>query len=605
MELATLAPVRSRVPAVTVTVPEPRAESAVAARVPAETVVPPVKSLVPVRVSVPLVDLVRAPVPVSWVPTVPDLRVMLAIATWPPTRAPEFRVMALVTPVVPVRSRVPPLMATVPAPSAPSAVAASVPALTVTLPVKVLAPARVWVPEPVLITPRLPESTPAKVELVATPESVRVAAVAEALVTAPEPARLATATDLPLTSMVPAEPTVTALAAPPRAAASPRVTLPASTVTPPVKVLAPESVTSPEVVLARPAAPVSTAEIVPEVGTTLAASREPPASVPPATVTVFEIAVALRFRMPPLTETAPVPSADESPTTIVPAPRTTPPVKPVFAPESVRTPLADLVSTFEPTSSAEMLPDFAVRFATSKEPPVSSPPSTTMALVSVWPPRSSVPPVRETAPPPRAVPLAATILPPEMSAPPPKVFAPESVTTPAVVLVSLPSPVSLVATVPAPRTSLSTASSPPVTVPLVSVTVFAIPAVTPRSSVPPLTVTAPVLSAETWPTTSVPWVTSTSPWKVLRPSRRSEPLVFLVRPPEPLSVAETRPVPAVSWPTSRSPPESVPPERVTRLAMVLPLSASSPPVATLTVLPPRARASPTTILPPPMSVTPE
>ena len=605
--MARLVVVRSRVPAVTVTVPEPRAPSMLATTVPAETVVPPVKSLAEVRVRVPLATLVREPLPVSWVPTVPAIRVTFAIATWPPSKEPEFRVMALATPVAPVRSSVPPSMATrlAAAPSAVAPTATKVPPLTATLPTKVLAPERVCAPAPFFTTPRLPESTPEKVEVVATPGArVRVAAVREALVTAPAPARESTATDRPLTSIVPLVPTVTALVAAPRAAASPRVTLPALTVTPPVKVLAPESVTSPEVVLARPAVPVRTAETVPEVATTLSASIEPPARVPPATVTALAMAVALRFSVPPLTLTAPVPRAATSPTTIVPLERVTPPVRPVLAAESVRIPASDLARTVEPTSSAEMVPDFAVRLTTSNVPPVSSPPSTTIALVSVWLPRSSVPPVRETVPPPRAVPEPAMILPPEMSAPPEKLFAPESVTTPAAVLVSLPVPVSFVATVPATGTSLLAASSPPVRVPPLSVTMFARPVVVPRSSVPPLTVTAPAPSAETWLAMSVPWLTRTLPWKVFRPSRRSEPAVFLVRPAVPLSVAETMPVLAESRPTSRSPPVSVPPLTVTRLVMVLLPRFSVPPVATLTVLRPRAVAWSTMTWPPLMSVTP-
>ena len=607
-ELAMEAPVRSRVPAVTVTVPEPRAVSAVAARVPAETVVPPLKSLEPERVSVPLADLASAPEPVSWVPTEPVTRVTLAIATWPPTRAPELRVIAFARPAAPVRSSVPPLTATrlVAAPKAVALPATKVPSLTWTLPTKVFAPERTCVAKPYLTTPRLPERTPEKVEVVATPVArMRDAFVTAALVTAPAPAREATTAVRPLRSIAPSAPTVTALREVPSAAALPRVTLPASTVTPPVKVLAPERVTSPEVVLFRPALPVRTAAISPEVATTLAASIEPPVSVPPATVTRLEIAVSLRLSVPPLTLTPPEPRAKALPTTIEPAERVTTPEKSALAPESVRTPVTDLVSVDEPTMSAEIAPDFAVRFATSKEPPVSSPPSTTMALVSVWPPRSSVPPVRETVPLPRAVPLPAMILPPEMSAPPEKLlFAPDSVTTPAAVLASLPEPVSFVATVPATGTSCATASSPPVRVPPESVMVFAKPVVTPRSSVPPVTLTAPVLSAETWPTTSVPWLTTTGPAKVLRPSRRREPLVFLVRPLVPLSVAETTPVRASSWPTSRSPPVSVPPLTVTRFAMVWPLRFNAPPPAMVTTLVPSDRASPMTSVPPLMSVTP-
>ena len=515
--------------------------------------------------------------------------------------------MALARPEAPVRSSVPPLTATrlVAVPRALALPATKVPSLTWMLPTKVFAPERVCVPAPVLVTPRLPERTPAKVEVVATPgASVRVAAVTAALPTAPAPARPATATERPLTSIAPAAPTVTALDASPRAVAEPRVTLPSATLTPPVKVFAPERVTSPEVVLFRPAEPVRTAAISPEVATTLAASIEPPVSAPPATVTVLAIAVALRLSVPPVRLTAPEPRAAASPTTIVPAESATPPVRPVLAPESVSTPVADFVRTVEPTRSAEMVPDFAVRLATSNVPPVSSPPSTTMALARVWPPRFSAPPVIETVPPPSAVALPATIWPPEMSAPPEKSFEPESVTTPAAVLVSLPEPVSLVATVPATGTSLSAASSPPVIVPPVRVTMFARPVVVPRSSVPPLTVTAPAPSAETWPAMSVPWLTRTSPWKVLRPSRRSEPAVFLVRPAVPLSVAETMPVLAESRPTSRSPPVSVPPLTVTRLAMVLLPRFSVPPVATLTVLRPRAVALSTMTWPPLMSVTP-
>ena len=332
------------------------------------------------RLRVLLFDFVRPVAPVSSVVTVPATRVTWLRAILPPVREPEVRVtrLAMPAPVVPERSSVPPSTVTEAPERAVFEPAARVPPVTLTLPVKTLAPVRVCVAAPVLAMPRLPERTPAKVVSVA-PERVTVAALtASALVSSPPvPARPERATDLPLRSTVPVAERVRLLLAAPRAAASPRVTLPAETATPPVKVLAPERRTSPATDLTKAAEPVRVAATVPDLATTWSTAIEPPVRVPPSTVTPLTMVLPLRLREPAETVTAPEPSAALSPRATVPPAIEVAPVKPTLAPVTSNVPLSVLEREPSPASSEARVPALAVRVwavARLMVPPVMVPP---------------------------------------------------------------------------------------------------------------------------------------------------------------------------------------------------------------------------------------
>ena len=338
----------------------------------------------------------------------------VAMSTVPLISEPLTSVTALVTVVV-VRSTTPPLMVTAPVPSAASLATARVPPVTVVPPEKVLAVSRVWMPAPDLLRAMPPEMEPLKV---ASAEPPRVTEPAVP-VTAPEPVRPATVTDLPLRSIVPVPATSTVLAELPRAAALPRVTVPPAMLTPPEKELAALRATLPAVV--RPAEPVRIAATVPELAVSWATSREPPVSVPPLSVTKLTMLLPPRFREPPVTVTAPVPSAALSPRVTVPPAMEAPPLK-VLAPERTRTPLPVLVREPSPASSEEIVPDCAARVvavARLMVPPVIVPPLRKTILPTLEVPRATVPALTVRAPVPSAASLLTFRVPPPTVTPPP------------------------------------------------------------------------------------------------------------------------------------------------------------------------------------------
>ena len=116
-------------------------------RVPAETVVPPLKVFAPESVSVPAPDLASAvPTPERMAEIVPLSAVTLLRAMVPPLSVPPATVTALAIVWLPRLSVPPVLTVTVPEPKAAALPATRVPALTTVLPEKVLAPERVTEP---------------------------------------------------------------------------------------------------------------------------------------------------------------------------------------------------------------------------------------------------------------------------------------------------------------------------------------------------------------------------------------------------------------------------------------------------------------------------
>ena len=165
----------------------PNPVALVTSSVPALTVVVPVYVLAPLKVSVPAPVLVTAPVPEMTPDKLAALVVLLvkvplsAIAS-APTAARRFNVAPLATVVPP---------SVVPNPVALKT--PSVPALTVVVPLYVLAPLKFRIPAPVLVTVPVPEMTPVKVafpvvELVKVPLSAIASAPTDALMSnvAPE-----------------------------------------------------------------------------------------------------------------------------------------------------------------------------------------------------------------------------------------------------------------------------------------------------------------------------------------------------------------------------------------------------------------------------------
>ena len=395
--------------------------------------------MLPERVSVPVVVLEREPTPVRTEERVPAWALSaVAMSTVPLISEPLTRVTLLVTVVV-VRSTVPPLIVTAPVPSAALSVTARVPPVTVVPPVKVLAAVSVWIAAPDLTRATEPPSAPPKV---VSAEPPRVTVEPAAPVRAPVPARPLAVTDWPLTSTVAPVATVRRLAASPRAPALPRVTVPPVTATSPVKVLAPERVTVPA--RARPEVPVSAAETVPEVRTSLETSKEPPVSVPPEIVTRFTMLRPPRFREPPVTETAPVPSAASSPRVTVPAEMAVVPVKATLAPLRVRVPVPDLTKEPSPSIREERVPAVAVRIlvvARLMVPPAIVPPFRKTVLPTLEVPRLTTPPLTVREPVPKAVSVPALTLPPSTVTPPPKLLLPLMLTVPEPVLAIPPCPV--------------------------------------------------------------------------------------------------------------------------------------------------------------------
>ena len=394
--------------------------------------------MLPERVSVPVVVLEREPTPDRTEEIAPAWALSaVAMSTVPPRSEPLTRVTLLVTVVV-VRSTVPPLIVTAPVPSAALSVTARAPPVTVVPPVKVLAAVSVWIAAPDLTRATEPPSAPPKV---VSAEPPRVTVEPAAPVRAPVPARPLAVTDWPLTSTVAPVATVRRLAASPRAPALPRVTVPPLTATSPVKVLAPERVTVPA--RARPEVPVSAAETVPEVRTSLETSKEPPVSVPPEIVTRFTMLRPPRFREPPVTVTAPAPSAASLPRVTVPSEIEAPPVK-VLAPLRVRVPVPDLTKEPSPSIREERVPAVAVRIlvvARLMVPPAIVPPFRKTVLPTLEVPRLTTPPLTVREPVPKAVSVPALTLPPSTVTPPPKLLLPLMLTVPEPVLAIPPCPV--------------------------------------------------------------------------------------------------------------------------------------------------------------------
>ena len=105
---------------------------------------------------------------------------------------------------------------------------------------------------------------------------------------------------------------------PGRAFATSTMIVPTERAVPPVKSLAPLSVMLPAVFLVSAPSPLSLAEIVPLVATTWVGAMVPPVRVPPATVTVLAMVLALRLSVPPLSAIALDPKAALSPAVSVP-----------------------------------------------------------------------------------------------------------------------------------------------------------------------------------------------------------------------------------------------------------------------------------------------
>ena len=343
----------------------------------------------------------------------------VAMSTVPPRSEPLTRVTLLVTVVV-FRSTVPPSMVTAPVPSAALSVTARVPPVTVVPPVKVLAAVSVWIAAPDLTRATEPPIAPPKV---VSAEPPRVTVEPAAPVRAPVPASEPAVTDWPLTSTVAPVATVRRLVASPRAPALPRVTVPPVTATSPVKVLAPERVTGPA--RDRPVPPVSAAETVPEVRTSLETSKEPPVRAPPSIVTVLTMLRPPRFREPPVTETAPLPSAALSPRVTVPAEMAVVPVKATLAPLSVRVPVPVLTREPSPSIREESVPAVAVRtlvVARLMVPPAIVPPFRKTVLPTLEVPRLTTPPLTVRSPVPSAASLPTLRVPSATETPPPKVL---------------------------------------------------------------------------------------------------------------------------------------------------------------------------------------
>ena len=528
----------------------------------------------------------------------------LATLIVPPWIVPPVIETALAMEAV-VRSRVPPETATAPPPSAVSAVAARVPAETVTPPRKVLAPERVTVPAEVLAR------EPGPVRIVETVPALSVTWATG--IDPPERTPAARVTLLTRPVVVPraSSPPLMVTAPAPSAASLATARMPPVTVVPPVKVLAVSRVWTPAPDLLRAMPPVMEPLKV--------AAAEPPR--------VTEPAVPVRMPVPareaavtdwPLTSTVPAsamvrrlaasPRAAALPRVTVPPLTATSPVK-VFAPERVTAPVPDLTKPAPPVSAAETVPEVAVSWATSKEPPVRAPPLSVTKLTMLLPPRFSEPPVTVTALVPSAALSPRVTVPPEMAVEPAKAtLAPLRVRVPEPVLTREPSPSTREARVPpvAVRTLVvARLMVPPVIVPPLRKTVLPTFEV-PRLTRPPLTERSPEPRAASLPTLRVPSETVTPPPKVFAASRVRVVLFDLVRPAEPVSWEVTVPATRVTWLRAILPPVKEPEVRVTRLAMPAPEvpERSSVPPSMVTEAPERAVLEPAARVPPVMLTAP-
>ena len=223
---------------------------------------------------------------------VPALAVTLPRARLPLTMAPPLSVKLLARACWP-RSSTPPLTVTALAPKAPVEPAASVPAVTVTPPVKVFAPARVRTPAPLRVKPPVPVRTAATVPALA----VSWPRVSDPFAIVPASSVMALAIVCWPRFRVPP---VTATALPPRASTEASCRVPLAMVTPPSKVLAPPSTRTPALSLMKPPVPSMLAVTAPVVASSWARLTVPLVSWPPATTKVFSRLTAFRSKMPPL-----------------------------------------------------------------------------------------------------------------------------------------------------------------------------------------------------------------------------------------------------------------------------------------------------------------
>ena len=122
----------SKVPPVTFKAPDDNTLSSLTARVPADTLMPPLHAAsLPVldKVRMPLANLVNVPVP----DTKPDKVTAFALLTVPPL-LPRLIALSMVT-LLPITDKVPPFMAKLPVPRLPSPPIAKVPPVIVVVPV--------------------------------------------------------------------------------------------------------------------------------------------------------------------------------------------------------------------------------------------------------------------------------------------------------------------------------------------------------------------------------------------------------------------------------------------------------------------------------------
>ena len=215
-------PLPARVaPLLTATVP--LASEPVTFKVPPLTVAAPLRALVPLRLSTPLPFLSRLPAPLSAPPKLLSRLLPPTASVAPPATCTVPLPARLLRLALPPRLRLAPLPTVTPevVPSAPLPAVVTLPAATVSGPLKLLLPVRSRSAAPFLISAALPASTPARVRLLL-PATVR------------SPLRLTAlaSTSGVLLARVAAAPTVNAPE--PRAVVLPRVSVPALSAVPPL-----------------------------------------------------------------------------------------------------------------------------------------------------------------------------------------------------------------------------------------------------------------------------------------------------------------------------------------------------------------------------------
>ncbi|KWV78701.1 hypothetical protein PFLL34_03936 [Pseudomonas fluorescens] len=278
-------------------------------KLPAWTWASPVTTLRPPRVKAPVPSLARLPRPATTPSKVlsrlllPTLKVLPAatVASPVPVRAPRL--------ALPPRFKDVPLARLTPAPtpSAPLPSVVRLPDCTSNRPLKVLVPIRLTSAVPVLTRLPLPASTPARVRLLLRAPTVSPAFRLTAL--ANTSGVLLASVAAPFTFKAPV----------PRAAAVPRVSVPALRVVPPWKVLTPLRVRLAVPSLLRPAVPVTRP---PRVRSLLPVTARLASSTTP--LPTLSAAVLSRVAAPP-TVRLPRPRAVALPKVSVPAFRVVPP----------------------------------------------------------------------------------------------------------------------------------------------------------------------------------------------------------------------------------------------------------------------------------------